>query len=111
MSDKPKTFLENMKKTLRFVCNDLIERLNTAERTYCIKVGDTRNLEETDFFRVEGVEKVKIYDRTIEITSLKGVENLDKLIHVIMNKGASIYNITSSSIRLDSILLKLIGRY
>lgn len=110
MSIKPKAFLGSRQKLINFVCKKLIERLNAVERTYCIKVTNTRNLEESDLFKVEGVKKVKIYERKIKITTLKGVENLDRLIYVIMNKGVAIYNITSSSISLGSVLLKLIGR-
>ncbi len=59
---------------------------------------------------MEGVKAVKIDGSTIEITSLKGVENLDRIIALLSNRGEKIRNITSEAASLEMVFLKLTGR-
>lgn len=80
------------------------------EKRYTIEVEENGRLNESDFYAVEGVKSVKNDGGTIEITSLKGVENLDRIIAVISNCGEKIRNITSESASLEMVFLKLTGR-
>lgn len=80
------------------------------EKIYNIELQDTEALNKDVFFRVEGVKKVDIKDKTIQITTVKGVENLDKLISIIMNSNLKINNITSMTASLEMVFLKLTGR-
>lgn len=80
------------------------------EKIYNVEVDNLDGLNEDEFFKVEGVKKVKTNEKTVEITTLKGVENLDKLISIIMNKRIKINNITSVSASLETVFLNLTGR-
>lgn len=80
------------------------------ERRYAIEVEENGKIRDDDFYAVEGVKSVKIEGGSIEITSLKGVENLDRIIAVISNCGEKIRNITSEAASLETVFLKLTGR-
>ena len=56
------------------------------------------------------MKSVNLQGNTIEITSLKGVENLDRIIALLVNRGEKIQNITSENASLETVFLKLTGR-
>lgn len=80
------------------------------EKRYIIEVEENGSISHDDFFSVEGVKAVKIEGSTIEITSLKGIENLDHIIALLSNRGEKIRNITSENASLKMVFLKLTGR-
>lgn len=80
------------------------------EKRYTIEVEENGRINSSDFYAVEGVKSVKSEGGVIEITSLKGVENLDRIIAVISNCGEKIRNITSEAASLEMVFLKLTGR-
>jgi len=80
------------------------------EKRYTIEVEENGKISADDFYAVEGVKSVKTDGETIEITSLKGVENLDRIIALISDCGEKIRNITSEAASLEMVFLKLTGR-
>lgn len=80
------------------------------EKHYTIEVEENGSIKTGDFSAVEGVKSVKIESGIIEITSLKGVENLDRIIAVISNHNDKIRNITSEAASLERVFLRLTGR-
>jgi len=80
------------------------------EKKYTIDIEENGKISHDEFFSVEGVKSVKIEGNTIEITSLKGVENLDRIIALLSNRGEKIKNITSENASLETVFLKLTGR-
>lgn len=80
------------------------------EKHYTIQVEENGKIAKEEFFAVEGVKSVKIDGDTIEITSLKGVENLDRIIGLLSDRGEKIRNITSEAASLEMVFLKLTGR-
>ena len=80
------------------------------EKRYTIEVEENGKIPAEDFYAVEGVKSVKTDGETIEITSLKGVENLDHIIALISDHGEKIRNITSEAASLEMVFLKLTGR-
>ena len=80
------------------------------EKRYIIEIEENGKITREEFFAVEGVRTVKIEGNTIEITSLKGIENLDRIIALLTNKGEIIRNITSENASLETVFLKLTGR-
>lgn len=80
------------------------------EKRYSIEVEENGKVSKNDFYAVEGVKNVKIDGSSIEITSLKGVENLDHIISILSDCGEKIRNITSESASLEMVFLKLTGR-
>ena len=80
------------------------------EKRYTILVEDNGKVPASEFFSVEGVKSAKIEGNTIEISSLKGVENLDKIISLLSDRGEKILNISSEAANLEMVFLKLTGR-
>lgn len=80
------------------------------EKRYTIEIEENGRISHDEFFSVEGVKAVKIEGSTIEITSLRGVENLDKIIALLSNRGERIRNITSENASLETVFLKMTGR-
>jgi len=80
------------------------------EKRYIIEVEENCGISHDDFFSVEGVKAAKIDGSIIEITSLKGIENLDRMIALLSNRGEKIRNITSENASLEMVFLKLTNR-
>ena len=80
------------------------------EKRYTIQVEENGKIEPDAFYAVEGVKTVKIEGDTVELTSLKGVENLDRIIALLSDRGERIRNISSESASLEMVFLKLTGR-
>lgn len=80
------------------------------EKRYTIEVEENGKTGHDEFFTIEGVKNVKIEGNTIEITSLKGVENLDRIISLLSDRGEKIRNISSEAASLEMVFLKLTGR-
>jgi ABC-2 type transport system ATP-binding protein len=80
------------------------------EKIYNVEVENLGALNKDEFFKVEGVKKVEVSESNVEITTLKGVENLDKLIALLMNRNVKINNITSAVASLETVFLNLTGR-
>jgi len=80
------------------------------EKRYTINIEENGKIKRDEFFAVEGVKAVKIEENSIEITSIRGVENLDRIIALLSNHGEKIKNITSENASLEMVFLKLTGR-
>ncbi|WOO37915.1 ABC transporter ATP-binding protein [Anaerocolumna sp. AGMB13020] len=80
------------------------------EKRYTIEVEENGITGHDEFFTIEGVKNVKIEGNTIEITSLKGIENLDRIISLLSDRGEKIRNISSEAASLEMVFLKLTGR-
>lgn len=80
------------------------------EKKYTIDIEENGKIARDDFFTIEGVQSVKIEGNTIEIKSLKGIENLDRIIALLSDRGEKIKNITSENASLETVFLKLTGR-
>ena len=80
------------------------------EKRYTIDVEENGRISCDEFFAVEGIKSVKIEGASIEITSLRGIENLDRIIALLSNCGEKIKNITSENASLETVFLKLTGR-
>jgi ABC-2 type transport system ATP-binding protein len=78
-------------------------------KRYVIKVDavDKVNLEE--FYNVEGVKDASMKGNELEIITLTGVENLDKLISILVNRAVKINNLTCQAASLETVFLNLTG--
>ena len=74
------------------------------------KVEGAEGLQASDLYRVEGIVSAQIGEHAVEITSLRGVANLDRIIALLYEKGVEIQNITSEEASLETVFLKLTGR-
>lgn len=80
------------------------------EKKYTIEIEENGKIQRDEFFALEGVKTVKAEANTIEITVLKGIENLDRIIGLLSNRGEKIKNITTETASLEMVFLNLTGR-
>ncbi|AVQ97321.1 ABC transporter ATP-binding protein [Ethanoligenens harbinense] len=80
------------------------------QRRYTLTVEGAEGLQASDLYRVEGIVSAQIGEHAVEITSLRGVANLDRIIALLYEKGVEIQNITSEEASLETVFLKLTGR-
>lgn len=81
-----------------------------SEKRYHIELEEDSPVPAEGFYAVEGVKEVKSIDGHIDIVSVRGVENLDRIISLISDSGARIRNISSEEASLETVFLKLTGR-
>lgn len=79
-------------------------------KKFIVEVDSTDKINLEDFYNVEGVKDVLIKRGKLEITTLIGVENLDKLISILVNNFVKINNLTCETASLESVFLNLTGR-
>jgi len=89
---------------------DKLKEMLQDEKIYYIDYEGDYLMEKDEFYRIEGIKEVAVNCKRMQISTLKGVENLDRIIALIMNKGLKIYNLSSSSASLEAVFLKLTGR-
>lgn len=63
-----------------------------------------------EFYRIEGVMEVGAKEGTIEITTLKNVENLDKIIALALSLNIKINNVVCQTANLETVFLSLTGK-
>ncbi len=80
------------------------------ENRYFIECEHITTGVEERFFKIEGMKEVTVKDGVIEVVVLKGVENLDKIITLLVNEGMKVKNIMSESASLETVFLQLTGR-
>lgn len=61
-------------------------------------------------YEIEGIQKVEVSDKLLSITTIKEIENLDKIILRLIDKGIKINHITSEEGNLEMVFLKLTGK-
>ncbi|MGW8115479.1 ABC transporter ATP-binding protein [Caproicibacterium sp. NSD3] len=81
-----------------------------SEKCYHIELEEGTPIPTEGFYDVEGVKEAKSDGNKIDIVSLRGVENLDRIISLISDAGAHIRNIAGEEASLETVFLKLTGR-
>jgi ABC-2 type transport system ATP-binding protein len=81
-----------------------------SEKRFIIEVDDISGIDTGAFFTIEGVRSARAADGRVEITTLKSVENLDKIISLIIGAPARINNISCQTASLETLFLKLTGK-
>ena len=61
-------------------------------------------------YEIEGIQKVELTDNCFSITTIKEIENLDKIILSLIDRNIKISHITSEEGNLEMVFLKLTGR-
>lgn len=80
------------------------------DKCYTIELEENKNVREEEIFSIEGVKSAKFQGDVLEVTSLKGIENLDRIIALLSDRGEKIKNIASEAASLETVFLKLTGR-
>lgn len=81
-----------------------------SEKIYNLEVDAFKDLKKNELFTIDGVKSVDFKDNNIVISTIKGIENLDKIISLIMKKDLKIKNISTVTESLEAVFLKLTGR-
>lgn len=82
----------------------------SEERQFIIELENQDNLNTDAFYQVEGVKKVEQKADNLVITTLKNVENLDKIISIIIDSKSRMLNIFCRTASLENVFLKLTGK-
>lgn len=61
-------------------------------------------------YEIEGIQKAELIENCLSITTIKEIENLDKIILSLINRNIKISHITSEEGNLEMVFLKLTGR-
>lgn len=80
------------------------------ERQFIIELEEDANLNIDAFYKVEGVKRIEQTDRSLTITTLKNVENLDKIISIIIESRSKMLNLFCRTASLENVFLKLTGK-
>jgi ABC-2 type transport system ATP-binding protein len=80
------------------------------EKRLIIELENTEDLDPDVFYRIDGVRDVTLSEGTLMVTTLKGVENLDRVISSLSDSGCRINNITCKTSSLETVFLKLTGK-
>jgi ABC-2 type transport system ATP-binding protein len=89
---------------------DELKEMLQDEKTYHIDFDGDLPIATEDFYGIEGIKQVVVNGKRLQISTLNGVENLDRIIALIINKGYRISNMTSATASLEMVFLKLTGR-
>ncbi|MBO0452493.1 ABC transporter ATP-binding protein [Candidatus Enterococcus murrayae] len=80
------------------------------ERKIAIEISDSTEISTDSFYQIEGVKEVSLKEDELLITSIKGIENLDRIIAMLVRLQQKIQNIVIQEANLETIFLDLTGR-
>lgn len=80
------------------------------ERQFILEIEEDRNMNLDDFYKIEGIKKVEKKEKQLTITTLKNIENLDKIIATIINSNSKILNLFCRTASLENVFLRLTGK-
>ncbi|AOR24484.1 ABC transporter ATP-binding protein [Clostridium taeniosporum] len=80
------------------------------DRQFILELEDDRNLNIDDFYHIEGIKKVEKQADQLTITTLKNVENLEKIISLVISSKAKILNLFCRTASLENVFLRLTGK-
>jgi ABC-2 type transport system ATP-binding protein len=80
------------------------------ERQFIFEVDEEDELNIDDFYHIEGIKKVEKKSGKLNITTLKNVENLDRIIAIIIESKTKILNLFCRTASLENVFLKLTGK-
>lgn len=87
-----------------------LEESIEEEKQYFIEIESEQKIETDVFYRIEGVKAASVEKGHVEIVTLKGIENLDRIIATLINNKAKINSISSQRASLETVFLRLTGK-
>ncbi|AGF58471.1 ABC-2 type transport system ATP-binding protein [Clostridium saccharoperbutylacetonicum] len=103
--------MDKGKKIAEGTIPELMESYRNT-RVYKISISSMKNDNmKFDFlYEIEGIQKVELTENCFSITTIKEIENLDKIILGLIERNIKISHITSEEGNLEMVFLKLTGR-
>lgn len=80
------------------------------ERQFILEVEDAGHAKIDQFYQIDGIRKVNREENTIQISSLKNIENLDQIITMTLAQKLKIVNLFCRMATLENVFLKLTGK-
>ncbi len=80
------------------------------ERQFILEIEKDENLVLDEFYKIEGIKKVEKKEQQLTITTLKNIENLDKIIAVVITSKTKIINLFCRTASLENVFLRLTGK-
>jgi ABC-2 type transport system ATP-binding protein len=100
--DEGRIIAEGTKESLK---SDILN-----ERHFSVEAEFQGNLDKTKLSALAGVKDVSVKDSTIDITADSRVENLDKIISVLIAEGVKINDLRCNTASLETVFLSLTGK-
>lgn len=82
----------------------------SGEKNIVIELATSTVFSLDDFYHIEGLKEVKMEKQQLIATTIQGVENLDKIISVLIQLNQKIQNVEIQSNNLETVFLDLTGR-
>lgn len=103
--------MDKGKKIAEGTIPELMESYRNT-RVYKILISSMKNYNmKFDFlYEIEGIQKVELTENCFSITTIKEIDNLDKIILGLIERNIKISHITSEEGNLEMVFLKLTGR-
>jgi ABC-2 type transport system ATP-binding protein len=80
------------------------------ERQFILEIEEDRDMNLDEFYKIEGIKKVEKLEKQLTITTLKNIENLDKIIATVINSNSKILNLFCRTASLENVFLRLTGK-
>ncbi len=80
------------------------------ERQFIMEIEEDDHLNVDEFYKIEGIKKVEKQAQILTITTLKNIENLDKIIALVITSKSKILNLFCRTASLENVFLRLTGK-
>ncbi|MDP4089792.1 MAG: ABC transporter ATP-binding protein [Bacillota bacterium] len=87
-----------------------LKAIITDKNNFIITVNSSENIRLEELKAIQGVFSAVIENNLVKISSVKEINNLDKIILYLSSKGVSINNVESKTPDLETVFLTLTGR-
>ncbi|HMM06918.1 MAG TPA: ABC transporter ATP-binding protein [Clostridiales bacterium] len=88
---------------------ELKENMDTEKMTL-IEASELDSFDADELYGIEGVKHVENTGGRLEVTTIRNIENLDRIITILIEHGMKISSITTQVISLETVFLNLTGR-
>ena len=83
---------------------------NTRVYKISLDISKTNELKYDFLYEIEGIQRVEFNEKCLSVTTIKEIENLDKIILSLVDRNIKISHMTSEEGNLEMVFLKLTGR-
>lgn len=83
---------------------------NTRVYKISLDISKKQELKYDFLYEIEGIQKVELNENCLSVTTIKEIENLDKIILSLVDRNIKISHMTSEEGNLEMVFLKLTGR-
>lgn len=91
-------------------CDELVDLINDRNIVSVTVKESVSKINEESIKEISGVDSVEIEENTVKISSIREVNNLDKIIHYFTSNGISINSVESKKPDLETVFLSMTGR-